>query len=171
MPKFPCDLRSLLDVVVHAGVCCIPTDLEGTASLASPGGGHGIPTLLVLSVRKDRAEPFDLASASVKAPPAVVHLHLFSYTAADDILDEPGSLNGKRSISYNLKERSRTELARAQITTSTELSAVLEQGFTVTSSSLDGIPAEDGLLSVRFAGPHLYKEWLLQIKTIIAELG
>ena len=163
---FPCGLRSLLDLVVHAGVCWIPTDVETPDTLGLDKGNRA---LLVMTVRKDRPESLDLTVSPVKAQLATVSLHLFSYSTTDDILDEPGSLNGKRSISHKIKERGRTELARAQITSGTTLSPLQDDGFTLTSNSAEEASAEDGLLSVRFSGRHLNQEWPLQLKTVIAE--
>jgi hypothetical protein len=157
LPNFPSELRALLDVIVHAGVCVLD-DLE--KSVTQPA-----TALVILTVNKTVSQPKNDPLDRNLVTTNVAHLHIFSYAETDRTIDDPGRMNGLRGISQFLKSRERLEKQRIPLGSETEI-MLLNQGRIV-------IGNPDAAESFKFylAEERIQKEWLLQLRTILAELA
>ena len=156
LPPFPAQLRVFLDDIIHAGVCRIQP-LNGS-------GERLKLALMILTVHK-KASPADNQLVQTRATtPSVAHLHIFPYHETDRVMDEPGSLNGLRSISQKMKERDRLEEQRIVLTADTQLKVLDSTGIAVS------LPRVSKEFLFYLADERIQKEWSLQMKTVNAEL-
>ena len=119
---------------------------------------------MILTVHK-KVSPADTQLIPSRATsPSVAHLHVFPYHETDRVMDEPGSLNGLRSISQKMKERDRLEEQRVHLTADTQLAGLDSTGISV------GLPRVSQEFVFHLAEGRIQKEWLLQMKTVNAEL-
>jgi hypothetical protein len=158
LSQFPCNLGALLDHLVHAGVGFIQKQD------AQDGRVLGQPVLLLLTVRRVAFDPPQTPNAANTARGIVeaAHLHVFPFCKADEELDLPGNLNGKKSLSQRLRNKERKEHVRQKVDLDTELK-IQQQGSPAVLTI--------GKLRLNFANMRSEQEWTLQIKTVAAELS
>jgi hypothetical protein len=120
--------------------------------------------LMILTVHK-KASPADNQLLSTRMTTAsVAHLHIFPYHETDRGMDEPGSLNGLRTISQKMKARDRLEEQRILLSVDTQIGVLDSTGVAVSLSRASQ------KFVFHLAEERIQKEWLLQIKTVNAEL-
>jgi hypothetical protein len=119
---------------------------------------------MILTVHK-KVSPTDSQLVPTRVTsPSVAHLHIFPYHETDRVMDEPGSLNGLRSISQKMKERDRLEEQRILLTADTLLAVLDSTRITVS------LPRASQEFVFHLAEERIQKEWLLQMKPVNAEL-
>lgn len=159
--NFPSQLKTLGDHVVHAGLVKVPLESGPKTSAA---GEAWATALLVLTVHKAPVLPtgddYDLKP----------HVHLFPSLHADKELDRPQFTRSNSTLTQRLQGKERLELNRHAITRATELRLSRQSGLVVASMGTAQDFQNASELTVGFSDDAAQKEWILQIKTVIAEL-
>lgn len=166
---FPSELSTVLRDTVHAGSAWI----EHTSAK-----GAWQPVLVVLTLRKialPQASPIPGRSPS-PAKASLANIHLFPLIEGDKVLDRAGSLGRRSSMAHGLTGKERMEFSRRKIAWNSDVKAVdiqnnVQERYAIAVETQGVSDAESQQYELHLPDARSGKEWMLQIKTVVAELA